>query len=102
MQIVERMDNGQSRKVVRTQVTQPSHAKLDQGRTEVGPCEQGAHQQNRIAVNNSGWLRRRLIAPTVDGAGIPTRSKGQNNEDVHRRHLVVIEMGKAAQESFVK
>ena len=37
MQIVERMHNGQTRQVVRTQITQSGDAKLEQGRAEVGP-----------------------------------------------------------------
>lgn len=99
MQIVERMQNGKGRQVVRTQVTQPRDAKLDQGRAEVRPREQDAHQQNRIAVNDPGPPWPRLAAPAVPGEGVPARTKSQHNEDIDRRHLIVIEVAEATRSS---
>jgi hypothetical protein len=97
MQIVERMNNDKAWQVVRAQVTQPGDAKLEQGRAEVGPCEQGAHQKNRIAVNDPRRPRPLLTSPTVARERVAARTKSQNDEDIDRRHLVVIEVAEAAQ-----
>ena len=97
MQIVERMNNGKAWQVVRAQVTQPRDAKLNQGRAEVRPREQDAHQQNRIAVNDPRPPWPRLTAPTVAGEGVAAGTESQNDEDIDRRHLVVIEVAEAAQ-----
>src|SRR4030095_16747143 len=96
------MENGEARQIVRTQVTQTGYAQFDQGRAEVRPGKQHAHQQNRAAVNDPSGPRPRFTAPAVEGESIAARSKGQNNEDVDRRHFIVIKVAEAAQQSFVK
>ena len=102
VQIVERMENCEVRQIVRAQVTQTGNAQLDQGRAEVRPGKQHPHQKNGIAVNESRRRGLGLTAPAVEGESVAAGSKGQDNEDVDRRHFIVIKVAEAAQQSFVK
>src|SRR5579885_907585 len=102
VQVVERVHDGERRQVVRAEIAQARDAQLDERGAEVRPREQRAREQNRITVSESGLAPDAAAQTAVKRKGVAARREGQDDEDVNRRHLVVVEVAETPQQPFVK
>src|ERR1051326_2244233 len=102
VQVVERIHDRERRKVVRAEIAQPGDAQLDESGAEVRPREQRAREQNRVAVSESRLLRNVFMLQSVKRERVAARREGQNDEDVNRGHLVVVEVAEAPQQPLVE